>query len=89
MRALYAQRIVRFDRFTQRVVERGFPVATPHWEDMPRFDIDQHLHHIALPAPGDQAALQALIADLASTPLDHRSRCGRSMWSMGWTAAAR
>jgi diacylglycerol O-acyltransferase / wax synthase len=72
VRALYAQRIVRFDRFTQRVVERGFPVATPHWEDMPRFDIDQHLHHIALPAPGGRAAFQALIADLASTPLDHQ-----------------
>jgi WS/DGAT/MGAT family acyltransferase len=72
VRALYAQRIVRFDRFTQRVVERGFPVATPHWEDVPRFDVDQHLHHIALPAPGGHAALQALIADLASTPLDHQ-----------------
>ena len=72
VRALYARRIVRFDRFTQRVVETGSPIATPHWEDTPHFDIDQHLHHIALPAPGGRAALQALVADLASTPLDHR-----------------
>ncbi len=71
VRAVYRQRLAGFDRFRQRVVERGFPVATPHWEDMPHFDIDQHLHHIALPAPRDEAALRALIADIASSPLDH------------------
>jgi len=71
VRALYRQRLPGFDRFRQRVVERGFPLATPHWEDMPNFDIDQHLHHVALPVPHDQAALNALIADLASSPLDH------------------
>ncbi|MBK7549349.1 MAG: wax ester/triacylglycerol synthase family O-acyltransferase [Rhodoferax sp.] len=71
VRAVYQERIVQFDRFHQRVVERGFPLATPHWEDMPHFDIDQHMHHIALPAPRDQAALGTLITDLASTPLDH------------------
>jgi diacylglycerol O-acyltransferase len=71
VRALYRQRLLRFERFRQRVVEHGLPLATPHWEDVPRFDIDQHLHHIALPAPGGRAQLQALVADLASTPLDH------------------
>lgn len=72
VRSLYAERLLRFERFRQRVVERGFPVATPQWEDMPHFEIDQHLHHAALPAPGGRAALQALVADLASTPLDHQ-----------------
>ena len=48
----------------------------------PKFDLAAHVHRIALPAPGDQAALQAMVSDLASTPLDpskalwqaHRSR---------------
>ena len=42
----------------------------PVWEDDPNFDLDRHLHHIALPAPGDTPALQELIGDLISTPLD-------------------
>ena len=71
VRAVYRQRLGGFDRFRQRVVERGFPLATPHWDDMPHFDIDQHLHHIALAAPHDQAALIRLVNDLASMPLDH------------------
>ena len=71
VRKLYSERIVTFDRFRQRVVETGFPVATPHWQDIPHFDIDQHLHHIALPAPHDEAALMRLVSDIASMPLDH------------------
>jgi WS/DGAT/MGAT family acyltransferase len=71
VRAVYQERLLGFDRFRQRVVEVGFPVATPHWEDMAHFDIDQHFHHIALAAPYDQLALRALISDIASAPLDH------------------
>jgi WS/DGAT/MGAT family acyltransferase len=71
VRDIYNERLISFDRFRQRVVETGFPIATPHWQDMPHFDIDQHLHHIALPAPHDEAALVRLVSDLASMPLDH------------------
>lgn len=70
VRAAYKHRLAPFDRFHQRVVERGVMNA-PHWEDVPDFDIDQHVHHIALPAPGGHAALETLVNDLASTPLDH------------------
>lgn len=72
VREVYRSRLLRFERFRQRVVEKGFPLATPHWEDMPNFDINQHMHHIALAAPHDEAALRSLISDLASTPLDHQ-----------------
>lgn len=71
VRQIYTERIVTFDRFRQRVVETGFPMATPHWQDMPDFNVDQHLHHIALAAPHDEAALVELVNDLASMPLDH------------------
>ena len=70
VRAVYQQRLAGFDRFHQRVVERGFPLPAPQWEDMPNFDIDQHVHRAALPAPHDRAALTALIDDIASSPLD-------------------
>lgn len=61
------QRFLRFDRFRQRVAEtrRGY-----RWEADPHFDIANHVHHIALPAPGDRTALQDLVSDLMSTPLD-------------------
>ncbi len=78
VRAVYRQRLARFDRFRQRVVETGFPMATPHWEDMPDFDIGQQLHHIALPEPRDRTALVGLISDLASTPLDR----DRPLWQV-------
>jgi len=70
VKALYATRLADFPRFRQRVVERGLPIPLPHWEDMPDFDIGQHLHHVALPAPGDQGALERLLSDIASAPLD-------------------
>jgi WS/DGAT/MGAT family acyltransferase len=70
VKALYAERLADFPRFRQRVVERGLPVPLPHWEDMPDFDIGQHVHHVALPAPRGRRALERLLSDIASAPLD-------------------
>ena len=78
VKAVYTQRLARFERFGQRVVESGLPLVTPHWEDMPDFEIDQQLHHVALPSPGDRTALTELISDLASTPLDR----ARPLWDV-------
>ncbi len=62
--------LANFPRFKQRVVEEGLLLKTPYWEDDPYFNLDAHIHHIALPAPGDDAALQELVSDFMSTPLD-------------------
>lgn len=70
VRQVFQERLLSFDRFRQRVVEVGLPIATPHWQDVPDFNIERHMHHIALPAPHNEAALRTLISDLASTPLD-------------------
>jgi diacylglycerol O-acyltransferase / wax synthase len=67
---VYRHRTQQFPRFRQRVVEAGFPVSTPHWQDVRGFDIEQHVHHIGLPKPRNEAALAELVSDLASTPLD-------------------
>jgi WS/DGAT/MGAT family acyltransferase len=67
----------RFPRFSQLVVEGRAPFSGPHWEGDPRFDLDLHIHQLALPRPGDRAALQELIADLVATPLDR----SRPLWS--------
>ncbi len=68
-REVFAHRIVdRFPRFRRRVSD---PLGrTPRFEDDPEFDIEQHMHRLALPAPGDQDALQELVSDLITPPLD-------------------
>jgi WS/DGAT/MGAT family acyltransferase len=70
VKVVYERRLADFPRFRQRVVESRFGLTTPSWEDVPHFEIDLHVHHVALPAPRDRAALITLISDLASTPLD-------------------
>jgi len=60
-----------YPKFTQRVVDPVGPMP-PRWEPDPAFHLDNHLLHVALPEPGDRATLQALVSDLASSPLDMR-----------------
>ncbi len=66
---LLEERLVgRFPRFRQRVVD---PLGRrPAFEDDPGFDIGAHLHRRALPAPGDRDALEELVSDLITAPLD-------------------
>ena len=67
MKRALRHRFLAFERFRQRPVERatGF-----YWEDDEAFDLDRHVHRVALPSPGGKRELEALVSDLASTPLD-------------------
>lgn len=77
LRDVLAERLVgEFPRFAQRPVVDGV-LGGAHWEDDPDFDLDLHLHHVALPAPGDAAALRALVGDLVAMPLER----SRPLWS--------
>lgn len=67
------QRFLAFERFRQRPVEQA---SGYYWEEDRKFDLERHVHRVALPAPGAQRELQELVSDLASTPLDP----GRPMW---------
>lgn len=68
----------RFPRFRQRIVEPRLGVGLPSWEDDPNFDFDRHIHHVALPAPRNRVALQELVGDLISAPLDR----SKPLWDM-------
>ncbi len=71
------QRLVdRYPKFRQRVVESHLPLRAPAWEDDPDFALEHHMHHLALPAPGGAAALQELVSDLMTLPLDRN----RPLW---------
>ncbi len=72
-----AQRMVdRYPRFRQRVIESRIPLRPPSFQDDPDYSLDHHVHHVALPAPGDQRALQEFVGDLMTMPLDRN----RPLW---------
>jgi WS/DGAT/MGAT family acyltransferase len=66
--------VARFDRFRQRPVDG---LTGPHWEDVD-LDLELHVHHVALPAPGDRRALETFVSDRAATPLDR----SRPLWEV-------
>ena len=68
--AVLEHRWMKFDRFRQRLVRPTLPSRKPYWETDPHFDLSAHFRRTALPAPGDQDALQQMVSDLMSTPLD-------------------
>ena len=79
VRELIGERLVgRYERFHQRVVESRLPLRPPHWEDDPNFDLERHIHHRALHAPGGDRELQELVSELMSTQLDH----SKPLWDM-------
>ncbi|MCG7198424.1 wax ester/triacylglycerol synthase family O-acyltransferase [Marinobacter pelagius] len=75
LKRILDERFLCFRRFRQRIVERG---DKAYWQDDPLFDIDNHLHRIALPGTAGKAELEALVSDLNSTALDFR----RPLWQM-------
>lgn len=76
LKATLEARLLRMDRFRQRVAWPLIELGAPYWEDDPNFDLNYHLQQATLPPPGDQAALQDVVSLLASTPLD----LSRSPW---------
>jgi WS/DGAT/MGAT family acyltransferase len=50
----------------------------PVWVDDPYFDLDYHLRHTALPAPGSEEDLKRLVGRVLSQPLDR----DRPLWEM-------
>jgi hypothetical protein len=79
LRQITQQRLVdRYPKFHQRVVESRLPLRPQSWEDDPDFSLEHHMHHRALPAPGDRAALQQLVSDLMTMRLDRN----RPLWNL-------
>jgi len=78
LRETIESRLLRFATFRQRVVQPRLPWSTPYWEDDPDFDLGHHLQRVTLPPPGGQAALQEIVSQLASTPLDF----SRPLWQL-------
>lgn len=77
LKTVLRKRIAMHPRLLQVVGDPLVPFAPPRWVPAKRFDLDAHLHRVALPRPGGRAELEAFIGDLVGQPLDF----GRPLWS--------
>ncbi len=77
-RELMASRIHLVPVLTRRLVDVPFGLDKPYWMDDPDFNLDWHIHHSALPAPGDWNQLRRLCSRTFSQPLDR----SRPLWEM-------
>ena len=76
LRALFASRLHLIPRYRQRARAVPLELGRPVWLDDPHFRLDYHVRHTALPRPGDDARLCALMGRLMSQPLDR----DRPLW---------
>lgn len=76
--ATVASRIERMPPFRQRLLEVPFGLGHPLLADDPDFRIENHLHRLAVPAPGGMRELAEIVGDLADGPLDRH----QPLWEM-------
>ncbi|MDY6996948.1 MAG: wax ester/triacylglycerol synthase family O-acyltransferase [Actinomycetota bacterium] len=74
--ATIGERIKAEPRLHQVLRSHAWDLSAPHWADDPHFDIARHVHRVALPRPGDDAALHLLAADIMGRRLDR----DRPLW---------
>jgi WS/DGAT/MGAT family acyltransferase len=75
---LVESRLHRIPRYLQRVVQTPL-FGHPVWVDDTHFNLNYHLRHTRLPAPGDERMLKRLAGRLMSQELD-RSKPLWEMW---------
>lgn len=69
IRGLAGPALARSQRFRQRLAHVPV-IGAPVWVDDEHFQLDYHLRHTALPAPGDERQLKRLAGRLLSQKLD-------------------
>jgi WS/DGAT/MGAT family acyltransferase len=65
-------------RYRQRVQRMPLDLTRPAWVDDPHFSLAYHLRHTAIPAPGGDEQLRALLGRLMSQRLD----VDRPLWEL-------
>jgi WS/DGAT/MGAT family acyltransferase len=65
--------------FQRRLVTVPLALDHPYWAQVSDFDVDEHLHLVTCPAPGDTRAVGRIVGDIAAEPLD-RSRPLFGIW---------
>lgn len=78
LRDALVRRIRAIPPFREKLADSPLNLDHPVWVDDEDFDVDRHLHPIAVPAPGGRAELSQICGHIAQTPLDRR----RPLWEM-------
>lgn len=79
LRQVVSERLVeKYPTFKQKMRMSRNPLLMPHWEDDPDFDLDNHVHVMQMPAPGDKQALEELVSQQRSKLLDR----SRPLWEI-------
>ena len=68
--AMVRGKLALVPRYRQVVRFVPFDLGRPVWVDDPHFALDYHLRHTALPAPGDDVRLRALVGRVMGQQLD-------------------
>ena len=72
------ERIDQLAPFRRRLVEVPLGLDLPYWIEDPDFDIDFHVRHHAVPAPGTPEQLAEVVSRIHARPLDRR----RPLWEL-------
>lgn len=64
--------------FTRKLARVPMGLDKPYWVEDEHFDLEYHVRHIALPAPGDWRQLCILVSRLHARPLD----LNKPLWEM-------
>ncbi|HET6499192.1 MAG TPA: wax ester/triacylglycerol synthase family O-acyltransferase [Amycolatopsis sp.] len=73
-----AERVRGIPEFRRKLHNSPLNLLHPVWVEDTGFDLDHHVHRIAVPAPGDRAELAELCAHFAAQPLDR----SRALWQL-------
>ncbi len=79
LRTQLLNRLHEVPQFRWMLRDDVLPFLTkPVWVDDPHFDIDRHLHRVAVPSPGDERELALLVGELVATRLART----KPLWEM-------
>lgn len=78
VRRLLSERLPRLPEFMMKLKEVPFGLDRPLLVEDEDFNLDYHLHRIAVPSPGGPREVGDLVGNLTQIPLDRR----RPLWEM-------
>lgn len=88
IRRTVASRVHLMPPFRQRLLEVPLGLGHPMLVDDPAFDVENHLHRLAVPEPGGMHELAEIVGDLAGRPLDRHQPLWE-MWAIEGLAGGR
>src|SRR3954463_2748260 len=73
-----SSRMHLLEPFRRRLVPVPFDLGHPVWIEDPDFDLESHIHRVAVRAPGTMHEVAEIVADIASHQLDR----SRPLWEL-------